>query len=57
MHYHPGKENVVPYALSRLFIGSVAHIEKERNGQMKDVHRISRLGVRLLSISDSGVTL
>ena len=30
VHYHPGKENAVAYALSRLYMGSVAHVEEER---------------------------
>ena len=30
VHYHPGKENVVADALSRLYIGSVAHVEEEK---------------------------
>ena len=57
MHYHPGKANVVEDALSRLSMGSVAHIEEEWKDLVKDVHRLSRLGVRLMSISDSGVTV
>ena len=55
MHYHPGKANVVADALSRLSIGSVAHVEEERKELVKDVHRLDRLGVLLMSISDSGV--
>ena len=49
-HYHPGKANVVADALSRLFMGSVAHVEVERKELIKDVHRLARLGVRLMSI-------
>ena len=30
MHFHPGKINLVADALSRLFMGSVAHVEEER---------------------------
>jgi len=30
VHYHPGKANVVENALSRLSMGSVAHVEEER---------------------------
>ena len=30
MYDHPGKANVVANALSRLSMGSVAHIEEER---------------------------
>ncbi|KAH0776358.1 hypothetical protein KY290_007769 [Solanum tuberosum] len=55
--YHPGKANVVEDALSRLSMGSVAHIEEERKELAKDVHRLTRLGVFLMSISDGGVTV
>ena len=55
VHYHPGKANVVANALSRLSMGSVAHVEKERKELVKYVHSLARLGVHLMSISDSGV--
>ncbi|KAH0686116.1 hypothetical protein KY284_016669 [Solanum tuberosum] len=57
LHYHPGKANVVADALSRLSMGRVAHVEKERNELAKDVHRLARLGVRLMSISNGGLTV
>ena len=57
VHYHPGKANVVADALSILSMGTVAHVEEKRKELVKDVHRLSRLGVRLMSISDSGVTV
>ena len=38
-------------------MGSVFHVEEERNDLVKDVHRLARLGVCLMSISDSGVTV
>ena len=44
-------------ALSRLSMGSVAHVEEKRKELVKDVHRLARLGVRLMSISESGVTV
>ena len=50
VHYHPGKVNVVADALSRLSMGSVAPFEEERKELVKDVHRLPRLGVRLMSI-------
>jgi len=53
--YHPGKANVVADALSRLSMGSVAHIEEERKELAKDVHRLARLGVCLTDTSDIGV--
>ena len=55
VHYHPCKENVVEDALSRLSMGSVAHVEEEMKELEKDVHRLARLGVRHMRISDSGV--
>ena len=57
VHYHSGKANVVADALSRLAMGSVSNVEEKRKELVKDVHRLSRLGVRLMSISDSGVTV
>ena len=38
-------------------MGSVAHVEEKRRELAKDVHRLARLGVRLMSISDGGVTV
>ena len=35
-------------------MGSVSHVEKERKELVKDVHRLSRLRVWLMSISDGG---
>ena len=57
VHYHPGKANVVGYALGKLSMDSVAHVREERNELVKDVHRLAHLGVRLMSISDNGVTI
>ena len=55
VHYHPGKENIVADALSRLSMGSVAHFEEQKKELVKAVHRLARLGVLLMSISESGV--
>ena len=55
VHYHPGKANVVADALSRLYMGSVVHVEDERKELVKDVHRLAHLGVRLIRISENGV--
>ena len=57
VHYHLGKANVVANALSRLSMGSVGHVEEERKDLVKDVHKLSHLEVRLMRISNSGVTL
>ena len=50
VHYHSGKANVVSDALRRLFMGSVSHVEEKRKELVKDVHRLARLGVCLMSI-------
>ena len=55
VHYHSGKANVTEDALSRLSMSSVAHVEEKRKDLVKDVHRLARLGVRLMSISDNDV--
>ncbi|KAH0658050.1 hypothetical protein KY289_026798 [Solanum tuberosum] len=57
VHYHPGKANVVADGLTRLSMGSVAHVEEERKELARDVHRLSRVAVRLMSIADCGVTV
>ncbi|WMV09097.1 hypothetical protein MTR67_002482 [Solanum verrucosum] len=53
--YHPGKANVVADALSRLSMGSVAHIEEEKKELVRDVHRLARLGVQLVDSMKGGV--
>ncbi|KAH0636581.1 hypothetical protein KY289_036496 [Solanum tuberosum] len=53
--YHPGKANVVADALSRLSMGSTAHVEEENRELAKDVHRLGRLGVRLVDSTEGGV--
>ena len=57
VHYHPDKENVVVDALNRFSMGRVGHVEEEKKDIMKDVHRLSLLGVLLMCISDNGVTV
>ena len=57
VNYHQGKANVVADALSRLSMGSVVHVKEKRKDLVKDVHRLARLGVRLMSILDSSVTI
>ena len=38
-------------------MGSVAHVEKKRKDLVKDVHRLDLLGVLLMRIPESGVTV
>ena len=44
-------------ALSRLYMGSVAHVEEKRKELLKDFHTLALLGVCLMIIADNGVTV
>ena len=55
--YHPGKANVVVDALSRLSMGSIAHFEKDKKELAKDMHRLARLGVRLMDSTEGRVVV
>ena len=57
VHDHLGQANVLANDLSRLSMGSVAHVEDERKELVKDIHRLARLEILLMSISESGVTV
>ena len=57
VHYHPGKANVVDDDLSRLSNGSTAHVNDGKKELVKDVHRLARLGVRLMAYTSGGVSL
>ena len=39
------------------YLWVVPDVEEKRKKLVKDVHRLARLGVRLMSISDNGVTV
>ena len=55
VHYHPGKANVVADALSRMIMGSTAHVDDEKKELVNDMHRLARLGVRLVYYTSGGV--
>ncbi|KAH0669472.1 hypothetical protein KY285_023635 [Solanum tuberosum] len=57
VHYNPGKANVVGDALSRPYMGGVAHVEEERKELEKDAHRLAHLGVHRISILYGGITI
>uniref|UniRef100_UPI00339B90E4 hypothetical protein n=1 Tax=Acinetobacter baumannii TaxID=470 RepID=UPI00339B90E4 len=52
--YHPGKADVVSDTLSRMNMGSVSHVHETNKYQVKDVHRLARLGVRLEDSPNGG---
>src|SRR5688572_8250990 len=53
--YHPGKANVVANALSRMSMGSVAHVDEDKKELVKEVHRLARLGVKLLGTMEGSM--
>ena len=52
--YHHDKANVVADALSCMTMGGVSHIEESKKDLVRDVHRLSRFGVRLEDSSNGG---
>ncbi|XP_069144421.1 uncharacterized protein [Solanum lycopersicum] len=57
VHYHPGKANVVVDALSRWSMGSTTHIDHGKKKLVKDVHKLARMGVRLMESTSGGVSV
>ena len=57
VHYLPGNANVVDDALSRLIMGSTDHVDDGKKELVKDVHILSRLGVRLMDSTSVGVSI
>ena len=55
--YHPEKANVVADALSRMTMGSASYIDEAKKDIEREVHRFSRLGVRLESDPDGGAVV
>lgn len=55
LHYHSSKANMVINALSRLSIGSLAHVKKENQELVKDIHHLANLGVRFLDSKNGSV--
>ena len=47
--------NVVADALSRMSMGSTSHVEGDKKDLVKDIHRLARLGVRLVDSTSRGV--
>ena len=55
--YHPSKSNVVVVPLRRLYMGSTSLFEEEKKELAKDVHRLARLGVRLMGSTEGGIVV
>ena len=55
VYYQQGKANVVVDALSRMIIRSTTHVEDGKKDLVKYIHRLVRLGVRLVYSTSWGV--
>jgi len=55
--YHSSKANVVVDVVSRLLMEIVAYIEDATNKLVRDVHRLVRLGIRLVGSTKGGDTV
>ena len=53
--YHLGKANVVADALSRLSMGSVAHVEDSKKKLAQEVHQLARLGILLVDTEEGDI--
>lgn len=53
--YHPGKANVVADALSKMSMGSVAHVEDGKKNLAQEVHQLTRIGVYLVDSVEGSV--
>ena len=57
VHYHPDKAYVMADALSRVSMGSIAHVCGSGKEVAREVHQLARLGVRLEEVGDDGVVV
>ncbi|KAK6789369.1 hypothetical protein RDI58_013168 [Solanum bulbocastanum] len=55
--YHTSKANVVADALSSFFMGSTNHFEEDNKELERNVHRLSKLGVRLMDSTEGRVVV
>ena len=55
--YHPDKVNVVADSLSRLSMGSTAHVEEEKRELAKYLQRLACLGVRFMVSTVGGIVV
>lgn len=53
--FHPCKANLVVDALRRLSMGSLEHVEKEKEKKSKEIHRLYLLGVWLMDMPDGSM--
>ena len=55
--YHTGKANVVVDSLSKLSMENTSHVKDDKRELVKDVHKLTRLGVRLMDSTERGIVV
>ncbi|WMV58086.1 hypothetical protein MTR67_051471 [Solanum verrucosum] len=55
--YHPGKANIMTYALNRKSMGSLKHLEFGKVEIFIEFHQLDNLRVRVVDSGDGGVTI
>lgn len=55
LHYHSSKANVVVDSLSRLSIGSLAHVEKRKWELVNDIHHLANHRACFLDFNNGGI--
>ena len=53
--YHSGKANIVDFALSRLLMGSIAHVEDKKKELVHDAHRLAILNIRSVNLAKCSI--
>ncbi|KAF3652469.1 putative uroporphyrinogen decarboxylase, chloroplastic-like [Capsicum annuum] len=52
MYYDASRANVVVDAFSRLYMGNVSHVENDKKNLVQKVYQLTRLGVRLVDLTE-----
>ena len=55
--YHPGKANVLDDSLSMLSMGNTSPVEEGNRQLEKDVHKLARLGVKLMDSTEGRIVV
>ena len=53
--YYSTKDNVVDDTLSRLCMGSVAHVDESKKKLAQEVHQLARLGSHLVNTDEGDI--
>ena len=55
LYNHLVKANMIVDTFSMFYMGRLSHIDEEKRGLVKDIHKLVNIGVHLLDSKDGGV--